>query len=73
MDAVREAYGSSLNEGALRPYLYIVKKLDARQRKFEDEINAQNEGLPSLDSRDRAAFPTMKEASAAALRQWKPQ
>jgi hypothetical protein len=65
MDTVREAYGGRFDERGLRPYIYVLKQLDARQRKLESAVNAGHQGLPSLDSQDRKAFPSLTEASAA--------
>jgi glycosyltransferase involved in cell wall biosynthesis len=69
-ETMREAYGESFSEKRLSWHIQLLKKIDARERKREAEIDAKNESLPSLQSQDHQTYPTLRTASDAAGAIW---
>lgn len=70
LPTIREAYGSRLRRNELRPYLFLVNKVGEYYRRRQASIGARATSLPFLESQDRKAFPTLREASAAVRALW---
>ncbi len=69
ISAIHDAYASTLGRRELRIYMWIVNSIQKHYRQYQLKADAAST-LPSLQSEDRLAFPTLHEASAAVQPVW---
>ena len=66
---LKESYGPSFKPWILPPFIGMLRFLKRRHDRAGDKMHVADRSLTILSS-DRAAYPTMREASVAVLARW---